>query len=556
LNSFIAVPLQAFFTLTESYNILVFLSFVLAGYGAYLLADYVLSDKRIAFACGFIYAFSPYHVHEVWSGALHLATIQWIPFFVLYLLKTLSEGGRNAVYAGFFLFLVSLSEWQYMGITLIYALLTMAYQVKWRAAGLKVVLKDLAIMSSTFILLIAAFAIPLVKDFLSSDYMVYSPSVFLGVSAQYSLDAASPLVPNFMNTFYGRSVASWLAGLTNPPYNRFVSTGYVVLALALLPALRRERLASWVLSITRSVRQYLARKTRPYTAAGLAAFLALIQVSLADTLTSPELKLLFAAYIVVFISLYYALIKRRMDYWSATAIVFFLLSLGPGLTMFGQTFPFPLPYFFFVILPPFRIFRAPYRFYVIVTLALALLAGKSLKNLASRRKNQTLFISLTLSLILLEYAALPFPVSAGTIPQVYEQIKADGGDFAVLEVPVMPVFLEENDTRYMIVHAEPEYYQTYHEKKLVGGYVSRYPKEQLRFLEETVLLRELRGHTEGEYHPSEGLAMLRAYNVRYVLLHRSFYSNETLIPVERLLEDTLRGNIIYDDGSIVAYKVV
>jgi len=110
-NALLGIPLQAFFSLAETYNILILLSFVLSGFGAYLLGDYVFSDKQLAFITGLLYAYSPYHIHEVWSGHLHLATLQWIPFFVLYLLKTIRECGRNPYYAGLFLALVSLSSW-------------------------------------------------------------------------------------------------------------------------------------------------------------------------------------------------------------------------------------------------------------------------------------------------------------------------------------------------------------------------------------------------------------------------------------------------------------
>ncbi len=545
LNSLFAIPLQAFFTLTESYNILVYLTFILAGYGAYLLSDYVLSDRRIAFVCGFIYAFSPYHVHEVWSGHLHIAAIQWIPYFVLYLMKTIREGGRNSIYAGFFLALISLSEWQYMGVALIYSLFAVGYQLPGESSARAAVLANYAAMLACFSLLIAPFAYPLIREFLSSDYMVYSPLVFLGVSQSYSLDLASPLVPNFMNTFFGKNVIGALREYGRPPYESFISVGYVVLGLSILPTIRKWNFRSRITSETEGVKRYFHKRTLPYTAALLLAYLAFIHQPLKEMLNTTELKIAFTAYIILSI-VPYALARRSMGFWGASAIAFFLLSLGPGLTILGKVYPFPLPYFFSVILPPFRIFRTPYRFYVIVTLALALLAGKSLKEIARQKKHAGYAIPAILILLLVEYTMVPYPTSSAAIPPVYDVIQDDAGDFGVLEVPIMPIFKGDNKTKYMIVYAEPEYYQTRHEKKLVGGYISRYPTKQLRFLEETVLLRELRGNTGGgAYHPSDGAAMLRTYNIRYVLLHRDFYSSETLPSVERLLNDTLGGNVIY-----------
>src|SRR5207248_8792234 len=83
----IGIPLQLLgFGLVPTYNLLILLSFLLAGYGAFLVCHYLTGHTWASFAGGFVFAFSPYHLAHLF-GHLNLASLQWIPFYVLLLLK-------------------------------------------------------------------------------------------------------------------------------------------------------------------------------------------------------------------------------------------------------------------------------------------------------------------------------------------------------------------------------------------------------------------------------------------------------------------------------------
>ena len=68
-----------------AYNILILLSFPLAGLFCYLLAFHLTGHRLASFFAGLIYTFSPYHwVHAYYH--LSLSQIQWFPLYLLALL--------------------------------------------------------------------------------------------------------------------------------------------------------------------------------------------------------------------------------------------------------------------------------------------------------------------------------------------------------------------------------------------------------------------------------------------------------------------------------------
>jgi len=95
-------------------NLMILLSFLFAGLGAFYLARYFRIDFWPAVIAGFIFAFSPFHVAHSFHH-MHVATIQYIPFFVLFFLRY-REGRRPAQYLGALLFFVlaALSSFYYL----------------------------------------------------------------------------------------------------------------------------------------------------------------------------------------------------------------------------------------------------------------------------------------------------------------------------------------------------------------------------------------------------------------------------------------------------------
>ncbi len=240
-NSILSVPLQYFFNLVTAYNILLLMSFVLAGWGMFLLVNYLVGDKGVAFISGFAFAFSPYHFAQA-LGHLNLASIQWIPLYVLFLIRMTKEKGKNnSILAGFFLVLISLSDWQYMVYSLIFTLFYLAYN-----SG-KIFNR---IFATRFILFLSVFAVsvlpfsyPLITEFFSSSYMKSSLSFgFSLVRINYYL-TPSQLHPVFGDFVKGRGVY--------PPNlsDSTVFIGYTILLIAALSlATNFQRVKFWFYS--------------------------------------------------------------------------------------------------------------------------------------------------------------------------------------------------------------------------------------------------------------------------------------------------------------------
>lgn len=110
-NFSLAIPLSKIFNMVAAYNILILHSFLLAGIGAFLLIRYITRDSLVSIIGGFIFAFSPFHFARALCH-LTISSIQFIPFFVLYYIKSLKSNSRKDLsLACLFFFLNAICSW-------------------------------------------------------------------------------------------------------------------------------------------------------------------------------------------------------------------------------------------------------------------------------------------------------------------------------------------------------------------------------------------------------------------------------------------------------------
>lgn len=82
------------------FNAIIFASFPLSGITAYFLAKHISKNRPASFVAGLIYMLAPYHF---WQSFVHisLALYQWLPLFLLFLIKTdESPRFKNAFFLG------------------------------------------------------------------------------------------------------------------------------------------------------------------------------------------------------------------------------------------------------------------------------------------------------------------------------------------------------------------------------------------------------------------------------------------------------------------------
>ena len=106
LNSLLVLPVALF---SSNYYlavnvILIFFAFTVAAYGMYLLSLYLTGSHIASFISGIIFSFCPYKLMSG-VGHLNISSVQWIPFFVLSLVKLIREDKDkiNAFLAALFL---------------------------------------------------------------------------------------------------------------------------------------------------------------------------------------------------------------------------------------------------------------------------------------------------------------------------------------------------------------------------------------------------------------------------------------------------------------------
>jgi hypothetical protein len=478
------IPLQLLgFNLIATYNIILLSTFVLAGYGAFLLCHYLTGSKWASFAGGAVFAFCPYHFAHIY-GHMNLASLQWIPFYVVVLLKAVDAAGalrsaqegakragitrRALLYAsgaGALLALNTYTDWLYGIFLALFTGLLLAWRLllpserrlfAQRGVGWTDGLMRLAVGGGLYLLLVAPILFPTLAE-VSKGYAQQPPYEIL----VYSSDATLAFLPSQLHPLWGP--ASRAAVPLQNPSEKIVFLGFSVLALAAF--------ACWKLRGMRQVR-----------------------------------------------------------FWGFIALATWVLSLGPVLQLFGRSrftdfeVAVPLPYLLLYKLPFLSIMRTPTRLTVLTMLALAVLVAYAVMLLLQRLKPTTsetkvgriewrhAALSLGVSaVILFEFLAIPFPtVPPGWNVPIYGKIAQEPGRFAILELPLRLSFGD-----YLA-------YQTVHGKPIIGGYLSRQPPYAT--LERVPALHYLLDGTSpedpvrGEIANGVGVRGLRDMGVKYVII--------------------------------------
>jgi hypothetical protein len=256
--------------------------------------------------------------------------------------------------------------------------------------------------------------------------------------------------------------------------------------------------------------------------------------------------------------------RRQVVFWQVLAALTWLMSFGPVLHVDGRPVIGWMPYRLFMSLPGAYFFRTPSRVAIVTVIAGAILAAMMLERWIVRRPNWPWRVFLVIwSAFLLFNMAFRFPYrgSSTAVPPVYEQIARTPGDFAILELPAGELFFGQMSW-YM-------YYQTYHNKRLVSGYLGRRPPRlhaQERampfvrrfFTNDPNRLVDLPGEatTLAQAWPEDirnANVLLYNQGIRYVVLHCQSMQGSFCQPASALLNLGL-GLPVYRDETTMLYE--
>lgn len=217
LQDVLALPITLGFGLPAAYNSLVLLACTLSGYGTYRLAFHVLAHdvdpdqvashprpaRLAAFVAGAAFTFSSYRfVHLL--GHLDLVSTQWLPFFVLFLLKTRREPGWwNPLWCGVFLAATTLTSSYYAAFLLVFLGFCVVSVLAQRAPGWRQALTRTFVALGVF----AALVLPLAVAMLPRGVLEGRTSNPAYDIDRFSADLLAFVVPSTLHPVWGRIVA-------------------------------------------------------------------------------------------------------------------------------------------------------------------------------------------------------------------------------------------------------------------------------------------------------------------------------------------------------------
>lgn len=188
-------------------------------------------------------------------------------------------------------------------------------------------------------------------------------------------------------------------------------------------------------------------------------------------------------------------------YWLAFTAFAATLALGPFIHIGGVMTYVPTPWALLRYVPVIGAARMPQRMSVLVMLGVALLLAFALRGLRERlratsrgRTRPTMFTAVVAGTLLFEMLPAPRTLYSAAVPSVNRIIAADPRPVRVLN---LPFGLRDGLSSHGNASAAGQYFQTVHEKQLLGGYVSRLPAQKLERHRKFKVTRVLMDLSEG-----------------------------------------------------------
>jgi len=357
-----------------------FAGFVLAAWGAHLLARELVAPGGPAVVAGIVFGFFPQHAEQSLEH-LNLASYWAIPFALLYLARAARGRGRISwIGAGFFLALNALLSWHNAVLLLFTALAVVGAELKraqHRARGLV----SVGLASLLCLLLILPFLWPMIAEALQGGGGFKDPT-------HKPIDPLFLVVPHSGHPLWGGAVADL--------YERF----------------------------------------RPYPAAGFVSYLGISVITLWTAAGAWRPRVLPAPGATgrgirpwgPFL------------FWSALALFHLVLALGRSLRTGGVDFPsLKLPFALLDEVPVLNTVRVANRFLVPAMLAVSMLAAMGsaavLAHLPGGPRRKRVAAAVFAALIAFDYLWLPYPLRSIPEPAWLPELAKLPPGLAVLDIP-------------------------------------------------------------------------------------------------------------------------
>jgi len=470
-HTLLGLPLTWLFGEVVAYNLVVLFSFILSGYGLYLLLRELRVGMAGAFLGGVAFAFCPYRMAHVGAGHLPLLGTGWIPLLFWALERFLaSPSWRRGIPLGGLGALLALSSWYYAFMVFPFVgLYPFLRGWPWRSrAWWRQALPGLGLALTLMGILLAPAAWPTLQLYAQGE-LAYDFS--LGYIDQWSASPVDFLYPNAMHSLWG-------AGLTRHYYQNIhenlLYLGWSVLALAGVGLFwhRRERLP------------------RAFAWLGGLAFILALGTSLHFAgrpiylRVPPKVEYQFA----------------RMMYVLTGKLALNKVDFSPLRREGAIILPLPT-LFLYLFVPPMRAMRVWARFGIVVMFSVAVLAGWGVERILARKGRS--WVLALLGFVLIDFAVLPYPYGYTLVrgQPVDEWLARQAHPSPVIHYP-----LEKTWFGWML------YPTRIHGQPIAYGYGTFTPKAYRQA-----------ARTLARWPAAEAVDLLRRWGVRYVLVGARSY---------------------------------
>lgn len=539
LNAFLSLPFQFTLGIISAANLNLILSFTLSGFGGYLLVEYLLGKDSVrigadcavpprrspillaAFAAGLVYAFSANKFLYASLGQFNIASSQWIPFYILFLLKIFDADRpplRYGFLLGLFLLAQALSEFIFASFLILF---TIAYLLYWLATTrpsirhlsfafvIERLIRPLVLASVVFLVVMSPILAAMFSDLLREGDFIQQG---LGFSNIFSADVLGFFVPSHLHPLLGSLEARFAF-----PYINFMYLGFTALVLAVI--------ALW--------------KVRPARVWGIwFALIALISLGPTLRINGAEIDLPMPFDLLLEIPLVKG--NRYPSRWSVMLTLCLAVMVGYG-----------------------------------VLWVLERVASRKLQVASPVRR--ILVPAVFCLLFLSESLSVPLPISNLESPEIYSSIAREAGNFSVMEIPlawrngfrVTGSYRSDSQGPIDRIFMYAQFFQTTQQHPILNGNTSRNPELKFQYFFEAPVLNSLiaiqTGHEVDDVTRARDRELaprvLQFFGTRYIIWHTPFeeanreVANKTRAYLEEDFPVTKIHESYQDGRGVVVYRV-
>lgn len=220
-------------------------------------------------------------------------------------------------------------------------------------------------------------------------------------------------------------------------------------------------------------------------------------------------------------------------YWIAFTAFFAVLALGPFVHVAGENLYIPTPWALLRCVPVIGAARMPTRLIAVVMLGVSMLLAFAIRDLRARVRRPRLLLSVVCALLVAELLPSPRTLYSAAVPRFFSVVAADPRPVTLLS---LPFGLRDGLSSYGNASPASQFFQTFHGKRLLGGYVSRLPMDGVATYTRRRVTSALIDLSEGRRLTPERRAEVirRAHetlpelNIGYVLVNTSRASPELI----------------------------